>query len=296
MPKLYRSGGYLILEDEVREDNKYLAHVSGVEIVGRILYRKSFPGDRFLTDRDQIVAAIKQHREGNNVVLLGFSGYSDLNEKRCADLNIRVGEYEKASVGLIEACVHGLRRELGNPTIKFVHGSSDMGIDQSIEAVCLAMECERLGFSCPEYLWWVNSATGPTVCVMTKENALSPVGTNEQAYCDAYVQAVDILFAANGGKVSYEMDVRAATLYHKRVVILDVLRTLGARIQGFDQSGKVLDAAAAFVERFHIIHAGDALFQSPNDIFKATREALVERIVGLARNIVSPEMAYGFRQ
>jgi hypothetical protein len=281
-PTIYRNGSKLILEGPFVD---YKANLPGVVVHGNTI-RKEFPVERFLLNQGEIDAAVARHREGTDVIVLGFSGYSMLDAERCAQLNIRLGEYEAASVGMVAACVDGVRSKLGDPPIRFVYGSSDLGIDRSIEEVCTSEGCDLLGFSCPNYLWWVdNSEEGPTICIMP----------DESQYADAYVRALDILFAMNGGKVSYEMDILAATRYHKRVAVVDVLRTLGARSQGFDHKGNVLDAAAALAERLRLITPGDEFVQKGDgDTFAETQRKLVTSVVGLARGIVSPDTAYRY--
>jgi len=176
-----------------------------------------------------------------------------------------------------------MRVRVHNPDVRIIYGSSDMGVDKAIEQVATHINCPLLGISCPEYLWYVNADKGPTICV----------AENTEEYCNTYIKGLDILFAANGGPVSYEMDIRAATRFAKRVIIVDVLRTLGARIQGFDQDNKVLDAAAALQERLALISSGDEWVNKEGDAYEAMTDRLITRVVTFARQLVSPERAYG---
>lgn len=283
MYKVCRRDNDVVLEGP-REGHEYLLELPGVTVMddGSTLC-KLFPGDRFKITPDEIQAVIAQHRTGRDVIVLGFSGYSVLNAARCEALHIRLGEYEAACVGMFAASINGVRTKVYNPDVRIIYGSSDTGVDRVIEDVATRINCPLIGISCPEYLWWVNAEKGPIICVTP----------DKQEYCDTYIQGLDILFAANGGPVSYDMDIRAATHFAKRVIVVDVLRTLGARIQGFDKDNNVLDAAAAIQERLALISAGDEWVQRENDPYEAMKDRLVTRVISYARQLVSPTRAYG---
>jgi hypothetical protein len=68
-----------------------------------------------------------------------------------------------------------------------------------------------------------NSEKGPPILI-TK---------TKDAYCELYIRHLDLLLAANGGEVSYKMDIHAATVAYIPVIPVDVLGMFGATVPAF---------------------------------------------------------------
>src|ERR1700719_1723426 len=103
---------HIVLEG-LYEGNEKKAEIPGVEkINGGTKLRKVYPARRFLIDPIQIAAVIETHREGDDVVILGVSGFSLLNQERCRQLNIRLNSYETLLVSMVRNSIFALRNGL----------------------------------------------------------------------------------------------------------------------------------------------------------------------------------------
>jgi len=279
--KLSVVGGNYVLTAPI-EGNESLRKVSGVNESNGV-FSKNFPRGRFISTKKAITDAVARHREGVDVVVSGMSGYSELGAERCTALNIQPGRYESLASSLLISSLRAQKREIRGINARLVYGSSGVGVDLVTQNVAAKEGIPLLGFTCPEYLWWVsNESVGPTICICR----------DEAEYCKQYVGALDILFAANGGEVSFNMDLLAATRMHKRVIGLNVLQTLGANTPAYTPEGKVADAIGALNYGLSIIDLGSVVVTRSPDPFPAIKQRFCETVVGITRGLVSGSRAY----
>ena len=143
-----------------------------------------------------------------------------------------------------------------------------------------------LGFTCLDYLWYVsNKPDGPPVCVMrTKEN-----------YCLAYVSICDLLMAANGGPVSFAMDIAAATKAFIPVIPVDILAMLGSQVPAFkymaDGSRIVNDAVSVLLYTYRLINI-ETHYGGAADRYARLTASYSEAVVAVAREKVPVAYAY----
>ncbi len=265
------------------EGNEYLREIQGVTERDGNFFKK-FPRTRFTAIHADIKKAIAQHRKGEDVVVYGMSGYSLLGKERCAGLNIKSGQYEAMVSSLLIQSIRAQQESIRGINIRLAYGSSATGVDLEIENVARKENIPLLGFTCPDYLWWVNnSPDGPMICICKDKND----------YCEQYIGALDILFAANGGPVSYQMDIKAATEHFKPIIALNVLQVLGASTPAFTPDGKVADAVGVLNKMYNIINFSPSSATTVPDLYPAVSKQFCATVVGITRTMVSPRRAYG---
>ena len=209
-------GDELVLERTYSDDRQFLITEYGAKRRGKKLI-KHFPRSRFHATKKDITARLRTFHESCDFVS-GMSGLSVLDAARCAELDIRLGDYEAGVVGLMTSAVNRVRSQLPKVRYGLVYGSSAMGVDLSIEQVAKEQNIPLVGFTCLEYLWYVsNKVKGPHICVLPTKDA----------YCKHYVHNCDLLMASNGGQVSYKKDIIAATEALIPVLPIDVIGMLG---------------------------------------------------------------------
>ena len=280
---------HVYIETSLTDDTEYLRALNGVEEV-RVAngphLMKRFPASRFICDPAAINTRVHAHRSGPSVTVFGMSGYSTLTGERCAQLEIEPGEYE----ALVSSCYAGALQHVQHTLpaaarLRIVDGAADIGIDKLARHVAMQLGIDVLSFNCPEYLWWVdNAAEGQPVCVCA----------DKDTYAHTYINALDILFAANGGPVSYQKDIYAATQTggRVRVIPLDALRALGARTRAYTDDGKVLDAIAALAHSFPSMSVYPIEVEQAADKYEAIRRYLGEMLTGLIRPTLPIELRY----
>lgn len=277
---LVREADSLILQRPWKDEDQYLVDDYGALHEGDNLVKR-FPTGRFLATAEEITNRMTIFREGCDFVC-GMSGYSALNADRCAELNIREGDYEAAVMGLMVSAINRIHRLLPQTRLGLVYGSSAMGVDLAIEKVAKEKNIPLIGFTCLEYLWYVdNSFAGPYICV-TK---------SKKDYCESYVHSCDLLMASNGGEVSYKMDIIAATKALIPVLPINVIGMLGASVPAFRPNGSVNDAVGALLHVLRLINlnCGHGLAE---DKFSEVANDFANAVLGRAREVVPPQYAF----
>lgn len=263
--------------------DEHLTHYGAKPVDGRLM--KCFPAERFFWSTEDVAQITATFRRSCDFIS-GMSGYSALSLTRCNELGIRPGSYEEAVYGIFMSGVTRFRDELGEGLVYgIVHGSSDTGVDLAVQRAATEQKVPQLGFTCLEYLWYVdNAADGCNICILrTKEE-----------YGLAYVHACDVLMAANGGPVSYDMDIAAATRAHIPVIPVDVLGMLGTSVPPFkvvDGRKVVNDAAAAIIFAVRLIDMHTTL-SNASDRYRAVSASFAEAVVARAREVVPVASAY----
>lgn len=280
--QLFATETELVLQRPWENGREYLLD-HGAEKIGKpARLAKRFPRSRFLATQAEIERRLTIFHENTDFVS-GMSGYSELNQQRCAELGIRVGEYESAVVGLMQSAINRVRKRMSRARYGLVYGAADMGVDHSIEVVAKKENLPLIGFNCLDYLWYVDNAVeGPFICVYRTKDE----------YCHAYVDACDLLMASNGGQVSYQKDIIAATQRMIPVLPIDVIGMLGASIPAFKPDGKTVnDAVGALLHVMRLIG-----FQErgglAEDRYTQVADAFASAVVARAREVIPPAYAY----
>ncbi len=281
---LFEEGSELILTVPC-EGSEHLLSQQGVIKNGN-QFEKRFPTHRFFYKEKDIDMASALFR-GKCDFVFGTSGYSDLNPNRCRELNIPDGHYVSALGSLVKRALDGMKQRV--PAIRpgIVYGSSSMGVDFTLEKVAENRNIPIIGTTCLAYLWYVdNTPNGPTILI----------ASSEDDYCKLYVSNLDLLVAVNGGTVSYDMDIYAATKKFIPVVPVDVLSVLGATVPAFvfDEQGrrKVNDAVRVLLYAWRLLDLEHAGLNMAQDRFEIAACQFGDAMIARAREVAPAKYAY----
>ncbi|MEY4723769.1 MAG: hypothetical protein RLZZ324_1282 [Candidatus Parcubacteria bacterium] len=209
------------------------------------LYRKTFiNGLKRIYFPDEMESALSTYLRGRNTFVIAMNGYSAISPENCAAWGVKPGAYEKAcEVFLIEMCKH-FRATFPDADVRFTHGASDMGVDRAISKAATALRRPQLGFSCPDYLFFVPDDEHPVY-----------VAESVEAYSHAFVRNSDILIAANGRLQAYRMDIAAVFEYDKFLLSVNILQLISSNggPPARNAAGKIEDAVAHFEQRVFTI-------------------------------------------
>jgi hypothetical protein len=188
---------------------------------------------------DEYQSAIANHLTGERVIVLAGTGYSSIKEKDLKAWGIDAGKYEEACYMILRSVISSLRSNIPGVTIKIAHGASSMGVDNALMTVARDHADGELGFSCPEYLLYVEDDLYPVYCA-----------TDKLEYSRLFVQSLDILLAMNGRDHALFNDMLTAIRLDKRLVLLDVVSFIGklALPLARNSEGKIEDAVTAFYQ------------------------------------------------
>ena len=245
------------------------------------VYTKIFTQSRiFLPDEyDEAVSTVL--RNGQDVVVLGGNGYSDINEDRCQQWGIKYGAYEAACQTLFLSIYKALYHLFEGIDIRIAHGASDMGINRVLSSIATEKNIGQLGHSCPRYMFYVPDNGVPIF-----------VGHDEADYSNRFCQSLDILVAANGAETSYKMDIDAVFKYLKYLIPLNVLAAIsdngGPPAVGPD--GRVVDAVALMYDRIGWI--AHQMGMTSEDGWSELVDRSQKVAISFARRLLSPQRAF----
>lgn len=245
------------------------------------IYEKSFKRKRVLLPGDADALKVLQ---GENVVVLGMTGYSSIKPADCQAWGIQPGAYEAACARLLTTVIDQLRAEFPGIDLRIADGASDMGVDKVIMDVAVAKNIPHLGFSCPNFMFYVKDDDLPVY-----------VGPSQAEYADAFIRALNILIGANGRMQALEHDMVAAIKYNKRLILANVLKAISTNggPPARDAEGKVIDATAAFQQCItSLVPRG----QYSSDPFADLETELVTAATRVTRGLLPPALAYGGRK
>lgn len=248
--RIYREGSETVVE--IRGKGYLLKdpNVQGVTCMNadapepERIYQKRFINRRIYLP-DEFELATTSVLNGHDVVVLGANGYSNLSPARCQAWGIQPGKYEAACKAILISTIKMIQDRFTGARIKMVHGASNMGVDRAIIEICKKLNLEMLGFSCPEYLFYVQDDNDFPV----------HVSSSGKEYSDRFVEALNILLACNGAEVAFRHDIAAATAKAKQIIPVNVLRAISTTggPPAFDEHGKVVDAVAAYEHCVHMM-------------------------------------------
>ncbi len=159
------------------------------------VYQKVFTKRRIYLPSEYDLA-VTNHLKGRYVLVLAMNGYSSIKPEQCAAWGIKPGAYEHACRNLLKTVWATLRKEFPDLDIRLVHGSSDLGVDRAIIQAATELRRETLGFSCPEYAFYVPD----------DDDFPMYIAATVAEYSDAFVRSADVLIAANGRLQAYRMN------------------------------------------------------------------------------------------
>ncbi|MFA5358824.1 MAG: hypothetical protein WC310_03325 [Patescibacteria group bacterium] len=245
-------------------------------------FTKSFaPGRVFLPD--EYPEVLQKFLQGPNVVVIGLTGYSSIKSEHCARWGIKPGAYEYAVHSMLTNLVNELRTAYPGIDIRFVHGASDMGVDKEVIAVGEELGVPQLGFSCPEFLSYVDN-----------ENHDFPiyVGADQADYSDKFIQALDILVAANGRKQAFIHDMSAALSHAKYIVPINIVQAISSTggPAAINEDGTIEDATELFYQR--VVYLAIQFGIAGQDVWAELNQKLTQAIKAITRKILPANAAF----
>ncbi|GEM_PF-692648 len=255
------------------------------------VYQKEFrqrgvvhSGNRGIYLPNEYDLAIQDHLRGRYVLRLAMNGYSSIKPEQCRAWGIAPGAYEVACRHLLKTVWRYLRGQFPDLDIRFLHGSSDMGVDRAIIEAAKELRRPMLGFSCPEYAFYVPDA----------DDFPMYIAASVAEYSDAFVRSCDVLIAANGRLQAYRMDIHAVFEHDRVFIPINVLRLIStlAYPPPKNANGEIEDAVAHFEQRVYIV--GQHRLNIPGDLahdpWKGALHELGEILVQQCRHLLPPEV------
>ncbi len=195
-----------------------------------------FPGQRKL--------AIKENLSLPYTLIFGINGYSSLSEEKCRKYGVVPGAYEKACSVAIELMDEHVCARYPDANLCYAHGGSHLCVDRVTIETAERLRRAQLGFSCPEYLWYVHDDKHPIY-----------VSPNKRSYSRAFVRSCDVLIAMNGRKQAYEMDFMGTLEFSKVLIPINILRLISTTggPPALDENGNIEDAVAHFEQRIFTV-------------------------------------------
>jgi hypothetical protein len=190
--------------------------------------------------------------------VLSMNGYSSITDEQCRRYGIKPGEYEAACAAIMRTAIAHLRKKFQGAQLKLVFGASDMGVDAAIEKVAREFNITPLGFSCPEFMFYVKDDDFPVY-----------VGASPAEYADRYIESLDLLIATGGREHAFIHDIHATLRYKRHIHFIDVLNSLSttggvpATIIDSDGTVRVDNAAAAFGQHISFFSREDSTVHAP---------------------------------
>ena len=245
------------------------------------VYRRVFKKKRIYLPGEYKRAVSEQLLGLDNILVFGMSGYSLLTPEQCRAWGVKVGAYESACGAILRGVVHHLREQFIGVDVRIAHGASNMGIDKAAINVGRHLIRPQLGHSCPEFMFYVADDDIPVYVARTQAE-----------YSRAFIQSLDILIVANGRVQAFEHDIDAAFRFHKHIIPINVLKSISATggPPAFNANGEIEDAVAAME---HLVHMTNLSKSRGRDTFDELCRHVNETTVAIARQILSPECAFG---
>ncbi|MBU2214081.1 hypothetical protein KKC44_02260 [Patescibacteria group bacterium] len=283
---IFRGDGGVYNQVLAKEDS-HLRALEGVEVNndfevpdGEVLFQKFFPKKRIYLQREY-EKAVRIHLKGKDQVVVGMNGYSSLSEEQCRDWGVQPGHYEAVCRRIIRELLK-CERDFRGMKIHLAHGASDMGVDKAIIDEARSVNQPMLGFSCPQYMMYVEDDDVPVQVARTVDE-----------YSHNFCNSLDILLTANGRKQTFNMDITAAFTYGKHVIPLNVLEAISdtGGPPAIDRDGKIQDAVALLYKRMHLLGMRPGFDASPDPVENLINE-LSATTRSICRLMISPEPAY----
>ncbi len=246
------------------------------------IYRRIFknPKKRIYLPHEYDLA-VRKELGGRHPFVVGMNGYSHLSEAQCAAWGVKPSAYRSGCAVFLEQIDKCLRKNFPAANVCYVHGASDMEVDKAVSETATRLRRQQLGFSCPEYLFYVPDNAAPVYVAKTAEE-----------YSDAFVRTGDVLIAANGRLQAFRMDIAAVFLHDKFLLPVNILKLIsstgGPPARG--ANGEIEDAVAHFEQRFFAIGA-QVFGLKGRDTWAAAIGEAKDIMKHICRHVLAPEVA-----
>ncbi|MBI4434855.1 hypothetical protein HY635_03535 [Candidatus Uhrbacteria bacterium] len=293
--RVFRDGDHTIVEVPWANGHHALDQ-PGVEVTNpdapeadRII-RKVFTRKRTLYLPDELDRAREAHVAHPDNLVLSMNGYSQITAEQCQRYGIQPGGYEAACAALLRRTITHLRQRFPAAQLRIISGASALGVDLAINAVAREFNITPLGFSCPEFMLWVDDDELPVYVAASKDE-----------YADRYIQTLDLLIATGGREHALQHDVLSACIYGKRIHFVDVLSmlsstgTVPATIVDVRGRVRVENAAAAMGRYVSFFSVRKAPAQTPagGDVWDALFDDVASVATEVCRGKLSPDRKFG---
>lgn len=247
------------------------------------IYAKTFTRKRIYMP-DEYDRAVREILSGNDVIVLGMNGYSELNDEQCRGWGVRPGAYEQACIGILKAVYTTLTNAFEGVDIRFADGASafdQKGVDWAIIKAARDLNRPHLGHSCPKFMFYVEDDTDPVYVAETQAD-----------YASSFVDSLDILIAANGRMQAFRHDIMAVFEKMKHVIPVNVLKSISTNggLPAVDADGRIEDAVETFEQRVHMV--AQRIVYSSSDPYRSLVGHICEEATGIVRPLISPERAF----
>lgn len=253
---------------------------------GERIYQKTFHNRRIFLPEE--FDAAQTYLSGSDVIRLGATGYSTIKPEQLAAWGLKPGAYEAAVEALITAQARAIAGNFDGTKIKLVDGASAMGVDLALIRAGKALNLDRLGHSCPKFMFYVKDDPDDPTPIY--------VAANQADYSMAFVKNADILLSVGGRMQALNHDITAAIqlgYMGKAVIPIDLLGAICAHggPPAWDANGNVQDATAAFARTVYPMTAWGT--NGHVNRFEAIREHVCQVAAHLCYQKLSPARAFG---
>lgn len=245
---------------------------------GNVVYVRQFLKKPIFLDLNE---AKRQVFGNDHIFLIGATGYTDLDEKTCRTWGIQPGAYELAAERMITDLIRSLQLKFPGVRVGLVDGAAQLGIDKAVIATAEKNMIPHLGFTCPRYLMYVEDDQMPVFC-----------GQSKTEYLDRFVQTLHVLLGMNGRATAFEHDMRAAILYRKGLILINILKSIsltGGPV-AYTEDGSINDALSAFQTVVR------NLSHLPSESFDALTDRVTGEVIDLARLVLPPRIGFNLTE
>lgn len=246
------------------------------------IYRKVFAKKKIYLP-DEYDRAVAECLSGRDVFVLGMNGYSSIKPEKCREYGIDPGAYEIACEELLEFAIRSLRAAFPDIDVRVIHGASAMGVDLAIQRCARRVLREsELGFSCPEYLFYVQDDSYPVY-----------VASSVHDYSQSFVRSCNVLIAANGRLQAFRMDIAAVFEHDKYLIPVNVIKLISRTGSPAAKNalGQIEDAVAHYEQR--VFQVGKQVTEgTAADRWKATGSEVRDVLVNIARHVLPKEISW----
>ncbi len=246
------------------------------------VYRKVFAKKKIYLP-DEYDRAVAECLSGRDVFVLGMNGYSAIKPEKCREYGIDPGAYEIACEELLEFAIRSLRTAFPDISVRVIHGSSAMGVDLAIQRCARrVLRDSELGFSCPEYLFYVQDDSYPVY-----------VASSVHDYSQSFVRSCNVLIAANGRLQAFRMDIAAVFEHDKYLIPVNVIKLISRTGSPAAKNalGQIEDAVAHYEQR--VFQVGKQVTEgTAADRWKATGSEVRDVLVNIARHVLPKEISW----
>lgn len=246
------------------------------------VYRRVFAKKKIYLP-DEYDRAVAECLSGRDVFVLGMNGYSAIKAEKCREYGIDPGAYEIACEELLEFAIRSLRAAFPDIDVRVIHGASAMGVDLAIQRCARrVLRDSELGFSCPEYLFYVQDDAYPVY-----------VASSVHDYSQSFVRSCNVLIAANGRLQAFRMDIAAVFEHDKYLIPVNVIKLISRTGSPAAKNalGQIEDAVAHYEQR--VFQVGKQVTEgTAADRWKATGSEVRDVLVNIARHVLPKEISW----